>query len=92
MTTLWIIIHTHRGGVNVYPVIHPETIDECDAKRFLGDAWEEDNDEFIDIDGPYDLQEIPVFAYELANTECDDGNDFDAFEDVGGGNGPLLGM
>lgn len=55
---LWVIMHTHRHGADVYPVYAQECPEGDDVFDLLGDAWEADKDEDWDISGPYGYGEI----------------------------------
>lgn len=48
----WLVSHSHRHGQNHYLFDHKPTLDE--AITFLGDCWEPDRDESIEID-PIDM-------------------------------------
>jgi hypothetical protein len=77
---LYVIIHTHRFGVNAYIVKSSVPVSDRTAKRFLGEAYEDDRaDEFVEVDGPYavhDLIDLSSAAL-IAEDEDDDDDDND---------------
>jgi hypothetical protein len=60
---LYIIIHTHRHGVDVYPVLANSYLSVEQAADYVGDAFEPDReDEYLDIAGPWELTKFPSLS------------------------------
>ena len=53
---LWIIIYSHRHGVDAWPVISKESPDlEKVADDMQG--WEPDREEYLEVRGPWTMRE-----------------------------------
>ena len=53
--TLWIALHTHRHGTDVYPFFQENTVSEEQviARIEKASGWEPEREEFIEVNGPW---------------------------------------
>jgi hypothetical protein len=53
---LWIVLHTHRHGVDVYPLFQTDAPTEDEMVAATGDSYEGDrDDEFLEVNGPHEI-------------------------------------
>ena len=60
-TKLFIIVHTHRFGVDVYPVMSTVAMTKERAIKYLENEFEPNReDEFVDVEGPFVAENLPI--------------------------------
>jgi len=55
---IWVVVYTHRHGVDAWPLVSAERPSEDEVIATL-EEWEPDRDETIEVVGPWDLSGTP---------------------------------
>ncbi len=82
--SIWIIQHHHRHGDSVWPVITNEAPDPAKVAADLGDDFEPEADEYIEVHGPFDPRSEEAVPTKLVCPKCgnDDPSEFEYQEDM----------
>lgn len=51
----WIVMHEHRFGVTNYPTFVDDEPTQEQMEQIVGDDYEPEREEFLNVDGPYEV-------------------------------------